>query len=145
MRRLAALIPRPRPHLIRFHGMLAPNAELGAQVAPWGSDERANASGTNYPISQLCRDEIAPFRPWLCCKPCWPRSVRDRCPSPGTNRPRGLFVSGLSLAILLGIAVVCALPRPEMNRFHYAYDLLKRGTKPGGSRSCDEKGRWRLN
>ena len=26
MRRLAALVPRPRLHLIRFHGVLAPNA-----------------------------------------------------------------------------------------------------------------------
>ena len=34
MQRLAALVPRPRPHLIRFHGVLAPNAKLRAQVVP---------------------------------------------------------------------------------------------------------------
>ena len=34
MQRLAALVPRPRRHLIRFHGVLAPNAELRAQVVP---------------------------------------------------------------------------------------------------------------
>ena len=28
MQRLAALVPRPRLHQIRFHGVLAPNAEL---------------------------------------------------------------------------------------------------------------------
>ena len=28
MQRLAALVPRPRLHLIRFHGVLAPNAKL---------------------------------------------------------------------------------------------------------------------
>ena len=28
MQRLAALVPRPRRHLIRFHGVLAPNAKL---------------------------------------------------------------------------------------------------------------------
>ena len=28
MQRLAALVPRPRLHLIRFHGVLAPNARL---------------------------------------------------------------------------------------------------------------------
>jgi hypothetical protein len=32
--RLAALVPRPRLHLIRFHGVLAPNAKLRAAVVP---------------------------------------------------------------------------------------------------------------
>ena len=34
MQRLAALVPRPRLHLIRFHVVLAPNAKLRAQVVP---------------------------------------------------------------------------------------------------------------
>ena len=34
MQRLAALVPRPRPHLIRFHGVLAPNAKFRSQVMP---------------------------------------------------------------------------------------------------------------
>jgi hypothetical protein len=34
MQRLAALVPRPRLHLIRFHGVLAPNAKLRAAVVP---------------------------------------------------------------------------------------------------------------
>jgi Putative transposase len=34
MRRLAALVPRPRLHLIRFHGVLATNARLGSAVLP---------------------------------------------------------------------------------------------------------------
>jgi hypothetical protein len=34
MQRLAALVPRPRWHLIRLHGVLAPNAKLGAKVVP---------------------------------------------------------------------------------------------------------------
>ncbi len=34
MQRLAALVPRPRHHLIRFHGMLAPHAKLRAAVVP---------------------------------------------------------------------------------------------------------------
>jgi hypothetical protein len=34
MRRLAALVPRPRLHLIRFHGVLAPNAGLRAAIVP---------------------------------------------------------------------------------------------------------------
>ncbi len=38
MQRLAALVPRPRLHLIRFHGVLAPNAGLRAAIVP-GSPE----------------------------------------------------------------------------------------------------------
>ena len=34
MQRLAALIPRPRLHLIRFHGVLASNAKFRSQVVP---------------------------------------------------------------------------------------------------------------
>ena len=41
MQRLAALVPRPRLHLIRFHGVLAPNAKLRAKVVPQPLDELA--------------------------------------------------------------------------------------------------------
>ena len=34
MQRLATLVPRPRLHLIRFHGVLAPHAKLRAQIVP---------------------------------------------------------------------------------------------------------------
>ena len=34
MRRLAALVPRPRLHLILFHGVLAPKAGLRAAIVP---------------------------------------------------------------------------------------------------------------
>jgi hypothetical protein len=34
MQRLAALVPRPRPHLIRFHGVLARNAKLRSAIIP---------------------------------------------------------------------------------------------------------------
>ena len=34
MERLAALVPRPCLHLIRFHGVLAPNAKLRRQIVP---------------------------------------------------------------------------------------------------------------
>lgn len=40
MQRLAALVPRPRLHLIRFHGVLAPNAKLCSQVVPQGPLEQ---------------------------------------------------------------------------------------------------------
>ena len=34
MQWLAALVPRPRLHLIRFHGVLAPNAKLRSDIIP---------------------------------------------------------------------------------------------------------------
>ena len=34
MERLAALVPRPRLHLIRFHGVPAPNAKLRSKIVP---------------------------------------------------------------------------------------------------------------
>ncbi|MEQ1881029.1 MAG: hypothetical protein ABL878_08670 [Burkholderiales bacterium] len=34
MQRLAALVPRPRLHLIRFHGVLASNAKLCSGIVP---------------------------------------------------------------------------------------------------------------
>jgi hypothetical protein len=34
MQRLAALVPQPRLHLIRFHGVLAPNAKLRPLMVP---------------------------------------------------------------------------------------------------------------
>ena len=39
LQRLAALVPRPRLHLIRFHGVLAPNAALRAQIVPSAPDQ----------------------------------------------------------------------------------------------------------
>ena len=43
MQRLAALVPRPRLHLIRFHGVLAPNAKLRSQVV--SAPEQATTAG----------------------------------------------------------------------------------------------------
>ncbi len=44
MQRLAALVPRPRLHLIRFHGVLAPNARLRARVVPQGPETQAQVA-----------------------------------------------------------------------------------------------------
>jgi hypothetical protein len=51
MERLAALVPRPRLHLIRFHGVLAPNAKLRSQIVP-APPERATEPPTNHPQGQ---------------------------------------------------------------------------------------------
>jgi Putative transposase len=39
MQRLAALVQRPRLHLLRFHGVLAPNAKLRPLLVPQDSIE----------------------------------------------------------------------------------------------------------
>jgi hypothetical protein len=43
MQHLAALVPRPRLHLICFHGVLAPNAKLRPEIVPGGP---VNANNT---------------------------------------------------------------------------------------------------
>ena len=44
MERLAALVPRPRLHLIRFHGVLAPNAKLRSKIVPSPSERAPETS-----------------------------------------------------------------------------------------------------
>jgi len=39
---LAALVPRPRRHLILFHGVLAPNAGLRAAIVPGPLEKRGD-------------------------------------------------------------------------------------------------------
>jgi hypothetical protein len=46
MEQLAALVPRPRLHLIRFHGVLAPNAKLRSQIVP-APLERASGTASD--------------------------------------------------------------------------------------------------
>jgi len=45
--KLAALVPPPRAHLTRFHGVFAPNAKLRAQLTP---SER----GKRPPTERIC-------------------------------------------------------------------------------------------
>ncbi len=44
MQRLAALVPRPRLHLIRFHRVLAPKAKLRVMVVPRGPGQATGES-----------------------------------------------------------------------------------------------------
>ena len=43
MQRLAALVPRPRMHLIRYHGVLAPNAKWRSHIVPAAPIPDSNA------------------------------------------------------------------------------------------------------
>ena len=53
MQRLAGLVPRPRLHLIRFHGVLAPNARLRAAIVP------GPAQNTSVPADEHAHDAPA--------------------------------------------------------------------------------------
>jgi hypothetical protein len=48
-RRLASLVPRPRLHLIRYHGVLAPNATLRERVVPQGPHAQAHVASVVPP------------------------------------------------------------------------------------------------
>jgi hypothetical protein len=52
MQRLAALVPRPRLHLIRFHAVLAPNAKLRREIVP-SPTEQATAPACDHAPARL--------------------------------------------------------------------------------------------
>ena len=62
MARLAALVPRPKAHLVRYHGLFAPNARERAGVVPrpklesksTAADE-SDAKGGTTPMSWTAR------------------------------------------------------------------------------------------
>jgi hypothetical protein len=62
MQRLAALVPRPRLHLIRFHGVLAPNAKLRPLVVPQGPPAQAQAA-TEAAATTQCEVDAVLARP----------------------------------------------------------------------------------
>jgi hypothetical protein len=47
LQRLAALVPRPRLHLIRFHGVLAPNATLRSQIVHGAANSETDIANRN--------------------------------------------------------------------------------------------------
>ena len=61
MQRLAALVPRPRLHLIRFHGVLAPNAKLRPLVVPPGP--QVQEADTDAAAPAECEVETVQARP----------------------------------------------------------------------------------
>ena len=61
MQRLAALVPRPRLHLIRFHGVLAPNAKLRPLVVPQGPEVQEQT--TEVAAADECETETVHSRP----------------------------------------------------------------------------------
>ncbi|HEY5285160.1 MAG TPA: transposase [Polyangia bacterium] len=82
MQRLAALVPRPRLHLIRLHGVLAPNTKLRALVVPQAPDDGVKAAPPD-----MCEASCAHHGP---VRPSWARLLKrvfdldlEDCPSCG--------------------------------------------------------------
>ena len=82
MQRLAALVPRPRLNLIRFHGVLAPNAKLRSLIVPGA------AVSVNDTEDDL--DNVAPHSPSAHMS--WARLLKrvfdidiEHCPHCGGN------------------------------------------------------------
>ena len=53
MQRLAALVPRPRLHLIRFHGVLAPNAKLRPEIIPSSGRQAGDLPVPGFPSAPV--------------------------------------------------------------------------------------------
>ena len=59
-------MPRPRLHLIRFHGVLAPNAKLRALVVPQGPPAQGQAATEAAAVAESVvenESELVPARP----------------------------------------------------------------------------------
>ncbi len=53
MQRLAALVPRPKLHLIRFHGVLAPNAKLRPEIIPSSRRQAGDLPVPGFPSAPV--------------------------------------------------------------------------------------------
>jgi Putative transposase len=59
MQRLAALVPRPRLHLRRSHGVLAPNAKLRSEIIPPSGRQTGNVPVPGFPDAPDANDNSA--------------------------------------------------------------------------------------
>ena len=87
MQRLAALVPRPRLHLIRYHGVLAPNARLRPLVVPQKPEVQERAA--EVAVAGGCDVQTVQSRPH---RVSWARLLKrvfdidvERCPNCGAG------------------------------------------------------------
>ena len=85
--RLAALVPRPRLHLIRYHGVLAPNARLRPLVVPQKPEVQERAA--EVAVAGGCDVQTVQSRPH---RVSWARLLKrvfdidvERCPNCGAG------------------------------------------------------------
>ncbi len=115
LQRLAALVPRPRLHLIRLHGVLAPNAKLRSLVVPQGPPAQAQPA-TEAAAAVYCEAEIVQVRPGRIS---WARLLKrvfdidmQRCPNCGAGE-RKIIAAILERAVIQKILAHLGLdPQP---------------------------------
>ena len=105
MQRLAALVPRPRLNLIRFHGVLAPNAKLRSSIIPGVQQNLNNVpdhSGDGARGSHSSRMSWAQ----LLTKP--PGAVLNGSCRPEGRKPGRAFVNEYSISTSLTVPTALA-------------------------------------
>jgi hypothetical protein len=110
MQRLAALVPRPRLHLIRFHGVLPPNAKLRPLVVPQGPEVQERT--TEVAAAGEREAEAFQARPQRISWPCR-ASAGDRrstCEQRGCSLP-GSWAPACACACLRACVDAAARPR----------------------------------
>ena len=107
MQPLAALVPRPRSHLIRFHGVLAPNAKLGCEIIP-SPAEHATEHLTDHAHAQGAPARMS-----------WPRLLKrvydidiDHCPNCGGTLK--IIAAIEEPPVIVRILAHLGLPRPVL-------------------------------
>jgi hypothetical protein len=119
--RLAALVPPPRVHLVRYHGILAPCASTRDRVVP-GALAREHGAGSP-PLAELLAPPFAEPKPALdgplpCGLDPGPPPIADpACPA------RGLQIPGLQVSTEASPSVPGTMTRPR--RLSWV-DLLRR-------------------
>ena len=63
MQKLAALIPRPRLNLTRYHGVLAPNAKLRSQIIPQRPEDKVDEEAKDTAVV-ACTGIRKQYMPW---------------------------------------------------------------------------------
>lgn len=108
MLRLAALVPRPRLHLIRFHGVLAPTAKLRSRVVPQGPPAQAQPATEAAAATGECEVDNLQARPGRIS---WARLLKrvfdidmQRCPNCGAGELK-IIAAILERAVIQKILV----------------------------------------
>jgi len=120
LQRLAALVPRPRLHLIRFHDVLAPNAALRPQIVPGDPDQAtapSNEPGDSPSASTRTRMSWAQLLKRV--------FAIDMATCPQCGGPLSLIAAIEDPAVIIKILSHLGLPT-----------ALHHEPRPGSTRSC---------
>jgi hypothetical protein len=90
LERLVALVPRPRRHLVTYHGVLAPAAGLRSRVVPrWDEEEVGRAECRHRAGGQREVEDEASCRLLRRCGGGWSRTRQGSGDGPGGGAIRG--------------------------------------------------------